>query len=288
MTAVNCQPHQTQFKQCSQLFCIKPYEIHRPTLMEFLSSTAAMQHLRCKAIGMQQNGSILLSVTRQFDMSKSLISRNHHQRIGKVTNLPWNGHPRSTTKRHHLLVTNALREGTQYNSTAAAAFNATEVWVTTQAVRNRLHVAQLHACCPNIVLPVNANHHQARRGWCWLCQRWTVAQWSNVIFSDMLKFILDFHDGQQRVWCWTGKHYQPPAMIAHDHYGGGSVMVREGITMTGRTKLHLCCRRMSLGSTMETMSLSLLMCPMPVGMGMHSSVKTTMQEVIIHMLLKIT
>ena len=70
-------------------------------------------------------------------------------------------------------------------------------------------------------------------------QRWSVTQWSNVMFLDKSKFVLDFHNGQQRVWQWTGEHYQPPAMIAHNHYRGGSVMVWERITMTGRTELHI-------------------------------------------------
>ena len=42
MTAVNCQPHKTQ---CLQLFCFNLRKIHRPALMEFLSSKAVMQCL---------------------------------------------------------------------------------------------------------------------------------------------------------------------------------------------------------------------------------------------------
>ena len=38
----------------------------------------------------------------------------------------------------------------------------------------------------------------------------------------------------------NGEHDHPPAMIAHNCYGGGSVMVWGGITMTGRTHLHNC------------------------------------------------
>ena len=41
--------------------------------------------------------------------------------------------------------------------------------------------------------------------------------------------------GVEHVW-----RYQPLAMIAHDHYGGGSVMAWGGITVTGRSELHIC------------------------------------------------
>ena len=42
-TAVNYQPHQTRFGRCSQLFRFKPRKIHKPTLMEFLSTKAGLQ-----------------------------------------------------------------------------------------------------------------------------------------------------------------------------------------------------------------------------------------------------
>ena len=50
----------------------------------------------------------------------------------------------------------------------------------------------------------------------------------------------------------------------------------------------ISARGVLLDSTTETVSLSLLLCPMPVCMGMHSSVKMTMQEPIVHVLFKIT
>ena len=77
-------------------------------------------------------------------------------------------------------------------------FHATEIGVTTPTVRNRLHVAQLRARRPSIVLPLNANHRQARRVWCRLHQRWTVTQWSNVMFSDIVEI-------RSRFSWWTAK-----------------------------------------------------------------------------------
>ena len=136
--------------------------------------------------------------------------------------------------------------------------------------------------------PLIANHRQARRVWCRLRQRWTVAQWSNVMFSDESKFVLDFGNGRQWVWHQTGVRSQPPAMIADDRYGGGSVMVWGGITMTGRTELHICQGNVTGLYCIETMPLSLLLYPTPVGIGIHSSFKTTLQEPTVHMLSMIT
>ena len=60
------------------------------------------------------------------------------------------------------------------------------------------------------------------------------------MFSEESKFVLDFHDGRQRVWRRIEKRSQPPAMMAQDRYRGASVMVCRGITMTGAAELHIC------------------------------------------------
>ena len=58
--------------------------------------------------------------------------------------------------------------------------------------------------------------------------------------------------------------------------------------MTGRRELHICQGNATGLHYADTMSLSLLLCPTPVGMGMHSSFKTTMQESIVHVFSKTT
>ena len=152
--------------------------------MEFLSSKAVMQRLtkneRWRAPGMLPNGSERLNVAKHFTLSQSVISGlcNSHQQTGNVTELSCSGRPHSTTPHQdHLLVTNALKDRTQSaTQLQRQLLHAGGVRVTTRTVRNHLHVAQLHAWCLNIVPPLNANHCQARRVRCRLCQRWNVAQ----------------------------------------------------------------------------------------------------------------
>ena len=108
--------------------------------------------------------------------------------------------------------------------------------------------------------------------------------WSKVSSQNLRSF--GVHDGWQTVRRRPGERCQLTDMIAHDRDGGGSVVVWGEITMVERAELHI--RRMSLGSTTETILLSLLLFPTPVGMGMHSSFKTTMHEPIVHVLSKIT
>ena len=82
-------------------------------------------------------------------------------------------------------------------------------------------------------------------------------KWSRV--SSQYSQCLGVHDGRQRVRRRTGELYQPPAVMAHVRYGGGSVVVWGGIAMTGRTGLYN-----------RDVSWSLLLCAMPVRMEMHS------------------
>ena len=81
---------------------------------------------------------------------------------------------------------------------------------------------------------------RARMDWCQRHHRWTNQQWASVMFSDESRFVLDFHDRRIRVWRRRGERYQPPATVAHNRYGGGSVMVWAGICMNDRTDLHIC------------------------------------------------
>ena len=60
------------------------------------------------------------------------------------------------------------------------------------------------------------------------------------MFRYESKFALDFRDGRKRIWRRGGERYTDPARVAHDRYGRGSVMVWGGITMTGKTDLHVC------------------------------------------------
>ena len=78
-------------------------------------------------------------------------------------------------------------------------------------VRKRLHVAQLRL---NTVLPLNADCRRAGRAWCRLRQRWTVARWFNVIFSDEPKFLFRFLWWGAKGLASNGGRFQPAAMIA--------------------------------------------------------------------------
>jgi hypothetical protein len=66
---------------------------------------------------------------------------------------------------------------------------------------------------------------------------WTPEQWSNVLFTDESRFCLDHNDGRIRVWRRPGERYIDSTVQEIVAFGGGSIMVWGGITLTGRTEL---------------------------------------------------
>lgn len=195
-------------------------------------------------IGMLQTGSRQVDVARNLNVSQSVVSRlwNRYQNFRTVADLPRTGRPRVTTRRQdQLLVTQALRTRT-LNATQLQQHlqQTTGIRVSTQTVRNRLHQVQLASRRPFVALPMSPQHRRARMDWCQRHHRWTNQQWASVMFSDESRFVLDFHDRRIRVWRRRGERYQPPATVAHNRYGGGSVMVWAGICMNDRTDLHIC------------------------------------------------
>ena len=51
------------------------------------------------------------------------------------------------------------------------------------------------------------NHKQRRLNWATAHRRWTLRQWENVIFSDESPFLIESHDGRERVYRRRGERY---------------------------------------------------------------------------------
>ena len=99
-------------------------------------------------------------------------------------------------------------------------------------MRNRLHSAGLRARRPYVGVPLSQKHRKARLAWTRQHRRWTNQQWATVHFTDESRFLL--LDRRRRVWRRRGDRY---AIVEHDRYGGGSLMVWGGISVRFRTEL---------------------------------------------------
>ena len=104
-------------------------------------------------------------------------------------------------------------------------------------MRNRLHSTGLRARRPYIGVPLSHRHRQARLAWTRQHHRWTSQQWVTVLFTDESRFLLDMLDRRRCVWRRRGERSTNCAIVEHDRYGGGRLMVWGGISVCSRTEL---------------------------------------------------
>ena len=109
--------------------------------------------------------------------------------------------------------------------------------VSIQTVQNRLHSAGFRARRPYVGVPLSQRHRQARLAWTRQHCRWINQQWATVLFTNESRFLLDMFDRRCRVWHHRGERYANCAIVEHDWYGGGSLMVWGGISVRSRTEL---------------------------------------------------
>ena len=77
---------------------------------------------------------------------------------------------------------------------------ATNVNISVQTYRNRLHEANLRARRPAIRVPLTPRHRDNRLAFARDHQNLRLRQFRLILFTDGSKFCFDFHDGRRRVW----------------------------------------------------------------------------------------
>ena len=195
------------------------------------------------AIGLLQAGQTQRQANGQLNISQSVVSRlwNRFQQTGKVSERPRSGRLWCTTAQQDRYLGNlarrqrfqsALRLNSDFRQTTGRQ-------ISTQTVRNKLHLANLRAyrlvARPNLM----RMHHIARRQWSAEHVTWQLHHWWPVLFTEESRLCVDFHDGKRRVWHTVGESYADYCTAQHDRFGGGSVMVWAGISIEGRTDLHV-------------------------------------------------
>ncbi|KAI3354701.1 hypothetical protein L3Q82_019193 [Scortum barcoo] len=73
-------------------------------------------------------------------------------------------------------------------------------------------------------------------------QDWQIRHWRPVLFTDESRFTLSTCDRCDRVWRRRGERSAACNILQHDRFGSGSVMVWGGISLGGRTALHVLAR----------------------------------------------
>ena len=174
-------------------------------------------------------------------MSCSVISRlwTRFQTTHRYTRRPGQGRSRCTIARQdRYLRTLALRNR---QSTARALehdfHRATGVHTSDQTIKNRLHEHGLRARRPARGPVLTPQHRVDRLRFARSHVGWRARDWTPVLFTDESRYHISTCDRRVRVWRQPGELYAQCNIVQHDRFGGGSVMVWDGISIQGRTEL---------------------------------------------------
>lgn len=196
-----------------------------------------------RAVVLHQEGFSIRSIARRLQVSHSVISRliRRSQELGPVTRRPYPQRERVTTPREDR---NLVRSATQNTARTARNlvdihFNATGRRISTQTVRNRLHESGMRSRVRAVRPQLTRAHRRARLNFCRNHLNWNMEQWSHVLFTDESRFRLSHNDARVRAWRRRGERYLDQNVRETVHFGGGSIMVWGGISLFGRTNLHV-------------------------------------------------
>ena len=179
---------------------------------------------RYEAIGMLRNMSVN-DVAAHFNVHRSTISRMKQKfnQTGDVVDLPRSGRPKKTTDaedRH--IRTVHLRN--RFRSASETARNwQGHVQISRQTVNRRLARRGLVCRRPVQKQDLLPHHVAARLAWATHHRRWTMRQWSRIIWSDEKRFPPDKKDGRLR--CFRRRNESFAAPNIHQYGPRQSIMV---------------------------------------------------------------
>ncbi|GFX68742.1 transposable element Tcb2 transposase [Trichonephila clavipes] len=196
-----------------------------------------------RVIGRLESGQTQRSVADAVGVARSVVARlwNRFQETGNVKRRPGAGRPRATTSTDDRYIQLTARRNRTENATQLQRqlLLATGRRVFSQTVRNRLHEGGLYARRPMVCIPLTPRHRVARRRWAAEHRDWEQHDWSQVLFTDESRFSQECETRRVLVWRDRGTRNNPAFFRERSQYRRAGWMVWGGISIGGRTNLHI-------------------------------------------------
>ena len=134
------------------------------------------------------------------------------RQTGRTNDRPLDGRPCVMSQRQdrHLHLSHLRNCMTTAEDTVHRTPGVTNVRISGQAVRRRLHESGLRARRLVIEPILKQCHRTVRLAWARARRRWRLHTWQHILFSDESRFSLRLSDGRYRVYCRrVGTFYGP-------------------------------------------------------------------------------
>ncbi|GFW63466.1 transposable element Tcb2 transposase [Trichonephila clavipes] len=178
--------------------------------------------MRGRIIGKIEEEQKITDVAREFDIAHNVVSRlwKSFKTTGMCSRQHGGGRSRTQQVANQFLAASGKQ-------------------ISRKTVARRLRGRGIYARRPVVCVPLTRQHRTARLQWCREHQNWTEQDWACVLFSDESRFSLSSDCRRQLIWRGSGTAYRPENIQEKDRYPTCSIMVRAGIMINGRTRLHV-------------------------------------------------
>ena len=198
---------------------------------------------RWRAVGWMEMGLSQADAARCLNVSRSVVHRiwNQFQTEDSVSRRHVRGHPRNTTpaEDRFIALSARRRRSTTVPQLVADHFVASGRRISASTVRRRLHNASLYARRSVVCVPLTGRQRSDRLSWAGEHVSRTRQQWASVLFTDESRFTVESDSGRLLIWREENTNYHPVNIVERHSYRGGGILVWAGISIGGRTDLHV-------------------------------------------------
>ena len=180
-----------------------------------------------RLVGQLEAGISPTKVAGIFGVNKTTVYRikAKFDEDGSVKRRRGSGRPRKTTKQEDDAIVEA-HEDDRFRTPTETAEGTN---VSARTVKRRLYEQGLKARKPALKPRLTEHHKNARMQWAVTHRRWTVGQWSNILFTDEASFSVSNKD--RRFYCYRRRNerYLESTVRESINRGYGCVSVWAGI-----------------------------------------------------------